>query len=490
MFSRISMLPSGTSLFKARGRAASGRRMRRWIDAALRPWDPTVREPWLRHLARLSARREVALTFISSVFATFADAGEAVLRETWPADPAGPDPTGAVEVFRKRLEAERIGFLSVLCREVNGRRTAREDELQRQISGRLRRLRSAVSLNDDVTGEIDEHQVVRTMAHHISEVFAPDLLVVHLLQPQRIVDTPIALRRGQAVSLEDDERMCRLRQEPELCRTCRTGQVFRVDEAADSLIGCPHQAWPQERGGYCCVPLAGGTEVLGWMHLRRDDGGFEDEEIDVLGIYGQMVGTAMSSLRLVSENRRQATTDPLTGVHNRRHFEEVLRKEQALLRRRGGCDALIMLDVDGFKQFNDQHGHDAGDRVLTAFAQALDACCRQTDEISRLGGDEFAVLLRDCDDDHAGDVAAKIIRTAADTNVRVSATQWEHLQISAGVACCPRHAASLEDALLLADVALIRAKESGKNRHQVFNPEADAAALNDRGFQQGLRLSR
>ncbi|MBS3734827.1 MAG: sensor domain-containing diguanylate cyclase [Phycisphaerae bacterium] len=490
-FSRISMLAGGATLLGRQGHTTSDRRMRRWIYAALRPWDPNLRQPWLRHLAHACARRNVAPTYVASIFAAIEQAGQEVLREAWVAGDAdrGGDLETALRVYQKRLAAERIGFLSVMCSETNRRRKKNEARLKRQVANRLRRVRSAVALNDDVTGEIDEQQVVRIMAQYVLDTFAPDLLVINLLQKDGVVDTPLVLEGGRVVSLHDDVHICRIHQDTQRCRACRTGQVFSVNDAAGSLISCPYRAWKQKTGGYCCVPLAGGTQMLGWMHLHRNAGRFEDEEIDVLAIYGQMVGTALSSLRLVTENRRQATTDPLTGVCNRRHFEEILKKENALMQRRGNAASVVMLDVDGFKHFNDEHGHETGDRILMAFANALQSTLRVTDEVARLGGDEFVVLLRDCDASKAEGVAQKIIRTAADTNVRVDATQWEHLRISAGVACCPHHAAALEDALLLADVALIRAKESGKNRYVVFDPSADTDRLNARGYHQGLRIS-
>jgi len=153
-----------------------------------------------------------------------------------------------------------------------------------------------------------------------------------------------------------------------------------------------------------------------------------------------------------------------------------MRKEDMLRSRRGGSSSILMLDVDKFKKFNDNYGHETGDRVLVTFARALRQSVRATDDVARLGGDEFAILLRDCDTKNASGVADKIIRLAEETTVCVSATRSEHLEISAGVATCPQDAQMLQEALLLADVALLQAKEAGRNCCQVYGAESRGAA--------------
>ncbi len=127
-------------------------------------------------------------------------------------------------------------------------------------------------------------------------------------------------------------------------------------------------------------------------------------------------------LRLERELRTQASRDPLTEVLNRRGFLDVLeRRLQG--RRRGSADgALLVLDVDGFKDVNDRFGHAAGDEVLRTLARRLAARLRRADTVGRLGGDEFAVLLADTDGDHAQHVARSLARLLCDPPVHVAAT--------------------------------------------------------------------
>lgn len=121
---------------------------------------------------------------------------------------------------------------------------------------------------------------------------------------------------------------------------------------------------------------------------------------------------------------REARTDPLTGLANRRGWDEQLARERARAARRGEPLSVALLDLDGFKTFNDAHGHQAGDRLLVEAAAAWRGQLREADTLCRWGGDEFAALLPDCSPDQADEVIARV----------VAATPLEQ-SCAAGVAC-------------------------------------------------------
>ncbi|MDP6633500.1 MAG: sensor domain-containing diguanylate cyclase [Phycisphaerae bacterium] len=480
LFSRLSMLPGGATLFGDPGQTGKTRgRMRKWLKAGLRPWHPDVRESHLRHLALYCARKGVPAPYITSVFLCLEYACKKVLTKA--ANREGIDATKfhkMESVFRKRIMTEHLGFVLLYSRYSKALATQQRIGLEQTIKVRSRRLASTVSLSQAVTSEIDQDQVVRVLARHVMDIFAPDFLAIHSIESEGVVETPIMIVGQKVVTCQDDDAMHRLRKDWHLCRAARIGQTYYVADAGNTLEGCPYRAWAKDAGSYCCIPLTSGTNMLGWMYLRRDEtDAFSEEDIEVLGIYGQMVGTAITSLRLVEENKQQATTDPLTGLHNRRYFEEAMHKDDMLRNRRGGSSSLLMLDVDKFKKFNDSYGHDTGDRVLVAFTSALRQSVRATDEVARLGGDEFAILLRDCEADEACRIAAKIVRLARETTVYIDASRSEHLEVSAGVAVCPENAQTLQEALLLADIALLQAKEAGRNDYQVYDRELHGAAV-------------
>ena len=153
-----------------------------------------------------------------------------------------------------------------------------------------------------------------------------------------------------------------------------------------------------------------------------------------------------------------ATTDPLTGVANRRAFDHALQLELAIVERRSTPLSLLMLDVDHFKRINDTFGHEAGDKVLVAIAQLLNGCARVIDVVARVGGEEFAVILPDTDAGGAHEVGERM-------RIAVARSNWLGHPTTISIGAATLH--DKEDAASLyarADAALYAAKTSGRDR--------------------------
>lgn len=148
--------------------------------------------------------------------------------------------------------------------------------------------------------------------------------------------------------------------------------------------------------------------------------------------------------------RAEAMRDPLTGAYNRRFLEEFLAREIPRARRRGTSLSVLVLDLDGFKAFNDSHGHLAGDRMLAEVAFCLAAALRESDVLARYGGDEFVVVLPGSPGETARRVARELMR-AVPPGVR----------LSVGVGCLGEGVQTAERLLGVADQALLRAKQQG-----------------------------
>lgn len=158
-----------------------------------------------------------------------------------------------------------------------------------------------------------------------------------------------------------------------------------------------------------------------------------------------------------------ATTDPLTGLTNRRTFDEVLAREAALADRGIGPLSLLLLDVDHFKGFNDTFGHPAGDDVLRQIALAIRTCCRSTDLPARLGGEEFAVLLPGTDIGGAL-VLAERIRHA------IEAGPWPLRPVTASIGVAMLDGSGSRGLIETADRVLYEAKRNGRNKIASANP--------------------
>jgi diguanylate cyclase (GGDEF)-like protein len=168
-----------------------------------------------------------------------------------------------------------------------------------------------------------------------------------------------------------------------------------------------------------------------------------------------------ANLRLLRELEALSRTDPLTGLLNRRVFDEALRREVARARRYEYPLSLTLLDLDHFKQVNDAHGHRAGDRVLEQFARLLTGFFRESDTVHRYGGEEFAVLLPHTPYGGALDAVRRVVAVAAETPVQIGRAELR-VTVSAGVASLEQ--AVERDLVAEADAALYEAKRQGRNR--------------------------
>jgi diguanylate cyclase (GGDEF)-like protein len=167
------------------------------------------------------------------------------------------------------------------------------------------------------------------------------------------------------------------------------------------------------------------------------------------------------SLRLREALAKLARTDPLTGLVNRRGFEEALAREQARQRRGGPALALLLVDIDHFKAVNDSWGHQAGDAVLRRLGRLLATRFRAMDVVGRIGGEEFSVLIPGCTPERAYERAVELCDA-----VRTETRTWEHpITVSAGVATTADAPETSADALFAtADAALYKAKDAGRDR--------------------------
>jgi diguanylate cyclase (GGDEF)-like protein/putative nucleotidyltransferase with HDIG domain len=212
---------------------------------------------------------------------------------------------------------------------------------------------------------------------------------------------------------------------------------------------------------YSSVLLTSGeaqtTPVIHWAFVSA-----------TLVVAGAFIGVQREHVdRLIARLSSAARTDSLTGLLNRRGFEELFETELERARRSGRPLSVIVGDLDGFKAINDRYGHAAGDRALEKLSRILEGVKRRIDTAARVGGEEFAVIAPDSDHHAAYILAERMRREVRDT---FTGDQFP-LTISLGVATFPRHGASAEALIGGADEALYAAKKLGRDRTVVFNPD-------------------
>ena len=197
--------------------------------------------------------------------------------------------------------------------------------------------------------------------------------------------------------------------------------------------------------------------TVGVIHATREaNTSFEDAEVHELETLANLVGARIGLFRVMTETELQASTDSLTGLLNRRSLEN---RVQAL-RRDGIRFVVAMADLDHFKQLNDVHGHETGDRALRLFAQTLRTALREHDIVSRQGGEEFAVVLPSCNAADAGveleSCRIRLVETIRDAGLPAFTVSFG--VVEAG------DAEDLADILARADAALLQAKGAGRDR--------------------------
>lgn len=175
--------------------------------------------------------------------------------------------------------------------------------------------------------------------------------------------------------------------------------------------------------------------------------------------------------RRMSELEHMASTDPLTGLYNRRFFFRRLEEELSRSARANSPLTLIYLDIDHFKTMNDTFGHAAGDRVLKAVSNSIGATLRKSDVLGRIGGEEFLILLPGTPEDIGALIAERVRERVSELTVQ-SEDHELHCTISCGVYCCLSASThNVDQAVHFADSALYRAKEGGRNRVVIYVDE-------------------
>jgi diguanylate cyclase (GGDEF)-like protein len=173
----------------------------------------------------------------------------------------------------------------------------------------------------------------------------------------------------------------------------------------------------------------------------------------------------------------QAMRDAVTGLHNRRFLQESLTHEEIRAKRHGYALAIMMIDVDRFKEFNDTLGHVAGDAILKSVGQCLLSVSRGEDIVARYGGDEFALMMANTSKDTAWQRAELIRQRVHSLEVGQNGSELGPVTLSVGIAILPDHGDSAETVLRAADEALLRSKQAGRNRVLVSSDAAPATRL-------------
>ena len=374
---------------------------------------------------------------------------------------------------RRRQRAEKITQSTLLdlthkneilaahetaLREANQRLQSRSEQLELRnlsidlLSRMAHRLQSCT----------DEDEFAETVRRFVPQILPGVAGALYLLTNSRTLLRPVAIWNEP----QNDMTEFPLAD----CWAVRRGQMHSAEPALPE-IPCKHRG--DLTGEYACIPIAAQGEVLGTLYLEIGSGAVL-ANVASTDILVENIGLALGNHRLREALRAQSIRDPLTGLFNRRYLDETLEIEIARAEREQRSVAVIMLDVDHFKRFNDTFGHDAGDAVLKAVGGSLARSVRKGDLACRYGGEEFTLVLPGAAIDDAfkrAEFVRESIRKLAPTPF---GTPLGAISASLGVATYPQDGLTPAQLINAADQALYRAKQGGRDRTEVGRADAQA----------------
>jgi diguanylate cyclase (GGDEF)-like protein/PAS domain S-box-containing protein len=272
---------------------------------------------------------------------------------------------------------------------------------------------------------------------------------------------------------------------PADCWALRRG---RINLGGEPPLGLPCRHVPDSHpGNYLCLPLQAHNEPLGMLHIQglSDLNEKRPEQLKTLAVtVGDHISLALVNLKLRETLRHQVVHDALTGLYNRRYLEETLEREIYRVKRKWASLGLIMLDLDHFKRFNDNYGHEAGDDLLRTLGKFLASRVRQEDVACRYGGEEFVLILPEASIEVVKQRAEDIRRGFPKLQIFYRGRVIESVTVSLGIAMFPDDGDTGQDVLRAADDAMYQAKAQGRNRVVVAEAQMRTGSGRENNFER------
>ncbi|MBV8438171.1 MAG: diguanylate cyclase [Silvibacterium sp.] len=356
-----------------------------------------------------------------------------------------------------------FGFL---LRDALHRRRYEEQlsEANEKLGGTIRALERQARESDLLTAARDELQLCmnadqaqRSAARYLSQLLPGTSGGICLINDSRKLIEVDAIWNGTTALLDAFA--------PDACCGLRSGRM-RWRRPGQSEVHCEHFAGKTPEN-YLCLPLVAHGETLGMVYVECCSAGIAamvDANLRSLQQMVELASIRIAGLNLSTILEHQSIRDSLTNVFNRRFMEIALDRELRRAIRHQRPLAVLMLDIDHFKQLNDTYGHEAGDAVLREVAAIMRRAVRSEDTVCRYGGEEFVAILPELAIDDALARAESIRQLVSELRLYHHGESLREITISIGIAIYPQNGKSPDQLLSLADRALYEAKHLGRNR--------------------------
>lgn len=362
------------------------------------------------------------------------------------------------DVTRLKRSEDQVHTLNQKLEARVAQRTAEVEAANLELKGRYRENELLTELSKLLQSCMNVAEGGQVIANYGPQLFSRASGILYLVSPERKSFDNTA-SWGEPLHSEDvfmnDE-----------CWALRRGQSHVADTHDASLI-CQHvKPAPGGKPVYQCVPLLAQGETVGLLHLEYPESAsrIPDAARRLATTLAEQLALALGNIQLRDTLRNQSIRDALTGLYNRRFLEESLRREFARAERKETPLALMMIDADHFKRFNDNYGHDGGDYVLQQLGHLLGEFIRESDIACRFGGEEFVLLLPGASAADATVRGAALLNEVRKLKLQSHGKTMGKLTVSIGLSLFPDHANDPELLLQTADSALYEAKRTGRDK--------------------------
>ncbi len=345
--------------------------------------------------------------------------------------------------------------------------------LYEQLWRRVQQLDALYDTMSDITGNLDRDTVLKAIVERMIALMRASHGMIALYDPEQH-----NLRIHYTVGMDRDYTGMRL--------APGEGLIGRVALTRQPLVVYDYGRWEGQSpvfqaapsANVVAVPLLAGDELIGALsagdtNLKRV---YTNDDIRLLSMFAQQATIALKNARLFAEVQHLAITDPLMGIYNRRYFLSAAVREYERARRHRHALAVLIADLDNFKQINDRYGHPTGDQVLQAVSSIFRRELRSIDLLARYGGEEIIVLLPETD-------CGGVVRVVERLRLRLMdaiATDRCEIRVTASFGAAVNqhmHPPTIETLIANADQALLHAKQQGKDRLVIWCDMCDATSV-------------
>ena len=341
-----------------------------------------------------------------------------------------------------------------------------EDELTSALvekNKHIQDMKHLLEFSAFMKGEIREDAIMKHLSRVLKKRFRPDFLVMLMhCKDSNVIEVAFV---DPAIPLDKVIKQdCILN--PALCRVMRTGHTVVVKDVNKEPC-CDNLLLGMKEGGYICIPMMASCGVTGTVLVVKKERDYwrNEEEQRLVSAYVTLTASAIENVRLVNQTKQLSITDALTGVYNKRFFIESIEKQLSFAKRYGEPVSIMVVEIDHFKEFNDTHGHHAGDKILQQISKMLKDFVRTSDIVCRYGGKEFSIAMPKTSIPAALEKANTILRHVGSVGFDTPASKEPvKMAINIGLASFPEHGAEYDTLLCALESAVTKARNNGGKR--------------------------